>query len=175
MAVACDSGTSPSSIVAIIVNKCEHTKGLKILKSISHRSVFSEVFYQLHPKSPSESTWTAEVNGFEVENPSVISLGDLIHVLTPPLTITYICTTQTETLETGAQFTGSNFFVQKRSFWKSICIYCPFNMSKQLFIKIGPFAVNSKRIVPMYFQWDCLRIDARFTILKHKSPVIIFK
>ena len=67
------------------------------------------------------------------------------------------------------------FLVQQRSFWKSICIYCPFNMSKQLFIKIGPFAVNSKRIVPMYFQWDYLRIDAKFTILKYKSPVIIFK
>ena len=74
-----------------------------------------------------------------------------------------------------SQFTGSFFFVQQRSFWKSICIYCPFNMPKQLFIKIGPFAVNSKRIVPMYFQWDYLRIDAKFTILKYKSPVIIFK
>ena len=36
------------------------------------------------------------MNGFQVDKPSDISLGDLLHVLTPPLTITYKCTPHTE-------------------------------------------------------------------------------
>ena len=95
--MASGGGNLPTSIVAVILTKCEHSNGLKILKSICHRQVFSDIFDELHPKSTtSELTWTVEVNGYLVDKPSHISLGDLLHVLTPPVTVTYKCTPHTE-------------------------------------------------------------------------------
>ena len=38
------------------------------------------------------------MNGFQVDKPSQLPIGDLIHALTPPLTITYKCTAPTETV-----------------------------------------------------------------------------
>ena len=68
--MACSSGNLPTSIVAVILTKSEHSNGLKILKSICHRRVFSDIFEELHPKSTSsELTWAAEVNGFQVDKP----------------------------------------------------------------------------------------------------------